>query len=1020
MKITLIFCFFLPVFLLQSQPLPTNGLEESNPEFIAITNVQIIVSPTQTIEKGTILLKGNRILKVGKDVNIPKDALVKDYSGLTLVPAFVEVATDYGVPKAQAQKHDHRPQLDAKKEGAVYWNEAIQAEVNAKNLFNPDKEKAKHYQAMGFGFGMTHQQNGLIRGSGAAIAFGDHTANEAIINAQQAGFLSFQKGVSKQTYPSSQMGGIALIRQALYDAQYYSDNHKTLQTNITLSALNQIIKTPLFFDLQEHLEINRAEKIAKEFQLKAFYIGSGDEYQAIKIFPENFSGVFIPVKYPEAYDVQDPYVARQIPLKDLKHWELAPSNAAFLRENDIPIGITSKGVEKPDEFWKNLRLALGRGLSREDALTALTVFPAKCLEISDIGTLEEGKLASFSVFYGDPFIYEDAQLLAFWSLGKENIHKELPGADMRGKFNLTFAGENIYGLKIEGTTLSPAAKVNFTPSKNENDNWKKAKINIIRNNINISFNGEYNGTQGAFNLNGQFNEKLGVMEGQGQLPDGSWVKWAAVKNEKFKEAETRKTIAIEKKSIELIWYPNMAYGFNELPKAKNYAIRNATIWTNEEDGIIREGNILFQNGKIQFVGKSNFLIPAGTIEIDGKGLHVTSGIIDEHSHIAISKGVNEAGQSNSAEVSIADVVRNNDINIYRQLSGGVTAAQLLHGSANAIGGRSALVKLKWGYSPEEMLIPNAPKFIKFALGENVKQSNWGDFQTIRFPQTRMGVEQTFYQEFRRAKAYGEAWEKYRDASNKSKRKEELKAPAKDLALEALYEIIQKERFISCHSYVQSEINMLMHVADSFGFTVNTFTHILEGYKLADKMAKHGAGGSTFSDWWGYKMEVNDAIPHNASLMHQQGVLVAINSDDAEMGRRLNQEAAKVIKYGGASEEEAWKMVTLNPAKLLHLDDRMGSLKAGKDADVVIWTANPLTQETKVVSVFVDGTLLYDFKEDERKRRQNKLEKTRLINLMLADNEKGNPKKPFVKKEEPHWHCDTIGEQGHETHTHGGE
>ncbi|MFT5779270.1 MAG: imidazolonepropionase-like amidohydrolase, partial [Crocinitomicaceae bacterium] len=354
------------------------------------------------------------------------------------------------------------------------------------------------------------------------------------------------------------------------------------------------------------------------------------------------------------------------------------------------------------------------------------------------------------------------------------------------------------------------------------------------------------------------------------------------------------------------------------------------------------------------------------------------------------------------EVSIGDVVHPDDINIYRQLSGGVTTAQLLHGSANPVGGQSALVKLKWGSTPEEMLIDNAPKFIKFALGENVKQSNWGSSNTVRFPQTRMGVEQVYYDGFERAHKYQDALEAYAKGALEAK-------PRVDLELDVLSEILNSERFVTCHSYVQSEINMLMHVADSMGFRINTFTHILEGYKLADKMAAHGAGGSTFSDWWAYKFEVNDAIPYNAKMMHDHGIVVAINSDDAEMGRRLNQEAAKSVKYGGMSEENAWKMVTLNPAKLLHLDDRMGSLKEGKDADIVIWTTNPLSIQARVVSTIIDGTILYDSSRDNLLYGRNQAEKARLISKMLKANEAGD-KIDFTKKKTGHFHCNTLGEE----------
>jgi imidazolonepropionase-like amidohydrolase len=412
-------------------------------------------------------------------------------------------------------------------------------------------------------------------------------------------------------------------------------------------------------------------------------------------------------------------------------------------------------------------------------------------------------------------------------------------------------------------------------------------------------------------------------------------------------------------------------------------------------------------GKIKEVSRQNISAPAGARIIDAAGLHLTSGIIDEHSHIAISKGVNEGGQAITAEVSIANVVNPDDIDIYRQLAGGVTAAQLLHGSANPIGGQSALIKLKWGATPEEMLIDHAPKFIKCALGENVKQANWGDFNTVRFPQTRMGVEQVFYDGFYRAKAYQAEWTAYRSGMVKV-------APRVDLELEVLSEILRSERFITCHSYIQSEINMLMHVADSMGFRVNTFTHILEGYKVADKMNKHGVAGSTFSDWWAYKFEVNDAIPYNAALMTEQGVLVCINSDDAEMGRRLNQEAAKSIKYGGLNEEQAWKLVTLNPAKVLHLDDQMGSVKAGKAADLVLWTAHPLSVEARVSITMIDGVIYYEEAVQANKQQQMEQERVRILSLMLAAKDRGETAVVPQKKVKNHYHCDTLGEDATQT------
>jgi imidazolonepropionase-like amidohydrolase len=383
------------------------------------------------------------------------------------------------------------------------------------------------------------------------------------------------------------------------------------------------------------------------------------------------------------------------------------------------------------------------------------------------------------------------------------------------------------------------------------------------------------------------------------------------------------------------------------------------------------------------------------VEIDGKGKHLTAGIIDEHSHIAVARSVNEEGQESSAEVRIADVLDSEDIDIYRQLAGGVTSSHILHGSANPIGGQTQLIKLRWGYAPEALKFQNWPGFIKFALGENVKQSNYGDGR--RYPHTRMGVEQTFADYFTRAREYGNV-------------KKSGKTYRKDLEMEALLEILEKQRFITCHSYVQSEITMMMRVAERFGFKVNTFTHILEGYKVADKMARHGVGGSTFSDWWSYKYEVIDAIPQNAKLMADRGVVVSINSDDAEMARRLNQEAAKSVQYAGMKEVDAWKMVTLNPAKLLHVEDRVGSIKEGKDADLVLWSNNPLSVYARAEKTWVDGILFFDVQEDQRLQENVRLERNRLIQKML-NNKKGNEGNERPVPSKKYYHCDSQDDEG---------
>lgn len=992
----LISTFSLSVFA----QIPQNGVAQSQAPYYALTHATIFVSPTETIENATILIKGTTVEKVGKRISIPKNAVEIDCKGLTILPSFIELSSEVGVKKAVAGKRSGRPQLETSKPGSYYWNEAIHPEIDASQGYANNEKANKSYLDAGFGFAFTHQKDGVAQGQGSLVSLASSTIYKPTLNFGSGSFYSFSKGVSRQSYPSSQMGSIALLRQAFYDAQWYQENEQT-ERNLSLEALNAQWKQTSFFYTSDKWEILRAAKIAKEFGRTFAYIGSGDEYGIAEELKGLKSTIILPINFPKAYDVTDPYVARQIPLSDLKQWEMAPYNPSLLVENGIPICITMDGHKTSKEFWTHLRQAIDHGLSSSEALKALTLNPAKLLGVdSKIGSLDAGKIASFTVYSSNPLEDAATEVLEMWSLGERNVIKKHENPELVGTYSLLI-GDRRFPLVIEEKSTGKfSATVTVTPVSigTSDSNKAKAVMLIDQNDITLQFAINDSIWSGSVNLRGKINQKLKIFEGDGMIPTGEWVKWHAVQKEKGKAAKSKEKKPFKTDSLAVSWFPNMAYGFDSLPESQPILFSNVTIWTNGIEGIIKKGYVLSENGKIKYAGTREPNSPKGTIKIDGTGKHLTSGIIDEHSHIAISKGVNESGQAISAEASIGDVVHPDDINIYRQLSGGVTAAQLLHGSANPIGGQSALIKLKWGSTPEQMLIANAPKFIKFALGENVKQSNWGNSNSIRFPQTRMGVEQVYYDGFERARAYQQE-----KATSGGKQRI-------DLELEVLSEILNSTRFISCHSYVQSEINMLMHVADSLGFKINTFTHILEGYKVADKMAKHGAGGSTFSDWWAYKYEVNDAIPYNAKMMHDQGVVVAINSDDAEMGRRLNQEAAKAVKYGGMDEQDAWKMVTLNPAKLLHLDDRMGSVEVGKDADLVLWTAHPLSILAKVEYTVIDGVILFNAETDEELYARNQAEKARIIAKMLNANAAGD-KTDFVKKKKGHFHCNTIGEEG---------
>ena len=509
--------------------------------------------------------------------------------------------------------------------------------------------------------------------------------------------------------------------------------------------------------------------------------------------------------------------------------------------------------------------------------------------------------------------------------------------------------------------------------------------------INLSFSSKADKGKRT-RLTGTFGEAS--FTGTGQLANGEWISWKATASA---AADTvAKKVGKKEDKLELgsVIYPFAGYGTPKPATAETILIKNATVWTNEKSGVLKDSDVLLKNGKIAAIGKG-LKDPTARV-IDGTGKHVTAGIIDEHSHVAGTGGINECSQSVTAEVRIQDVIDPDDVDIYRQLSGGVTSSHILHGSCNTIGGQTQLLKFRWGANAEGMKFANWDPFIKFALGENVKRSY--NTSNPRFPDTRMGVEQVLMDAFTRARDY------------------EKQGPGKriDLELETLVEILNHKRFITCHSYVQSEINAMMKVADHFGFTVNTFTHILEGYKVADIMAKHGANASTFSDWWSYKMEVTDAIPQNAYLMQKTGVNVAINSDDAEMARRLNQEAAKSVKYAGMSEEEALKMVTLNPAKMLHVADRVGSIKEGKDADIVVWSDNPLSIYAKSEHTIVDGAVVFDRAADLTRQAELKAEKQRLVQKMIGAKKGGastRPATPSYKAEneceEDHHHGNSI-------------
>ena len=968
-------CFMVPAF--SQETFPVNGVADNRAGIYAFTNATIVKDVQTTLQLATLLIKEGKIVALGTNIKIPADAIILNCQGKYIYPSFIDIYADYGIATPQKPAGNFnfygQSQLTSGTKGAYGWNQAIRPQVNASELFNNDDVRAKPLRDQGFGTAMVHQKDGIARGTGSLVTLANRSENFTILKERVSSNYSLNKGTSTQSYPGSMMGNIALLRQTFLDAQWYKNNPPTEGINQSLQAWNNNLLLPQIFDAGDKWNDLRADRIGDEFGVQFIIKGGVNEYQRMPEVKNTNASFILPLNYPLAMDVDDPNDARFISLADLKNWEMCPSNAAAFEKAGIPFCLTTAELKDTKQFTVNLRKAIEYGLTEGKALEALTKTPAMLLHVyNEVGSLDAGKWANFIITNG-PVFAEKAVIFQNWIQGEKYLVKDDAVTDLKGIYALemtTSSGSKTFTLDVKSSHAADVFAKDTVATKFSYDG-KMVTINFS----------ESKKEKKGYRLSG-VNNGL-AWNGTGIDSSGLPVVWtASFVKENLPKADTTKNKVPP--TMGKLTYPNMSYGWEEIPKAQNILIRNAAVWTSEKEGVLLNTDVLTQNGKIVAIGKN---LPAGNaLVINGTGKHLSAGIVDEHSHIAAAS-INEGGQSVTSEVRIGDNLDPDDINIYRQLSGGVTTSHILHGSANTIGGQTQLIKLRWGADDNELKFKGADGFIKFALGENVKrtpaQSN------NRFPDTRMGVQQVQYDAFTRAQDY-----------QKALKGPNAKLVRKDLELDALVEIMNKKRFITCHSYVQSEIIETMRMAEHFGFRINTFTHILEGYKVADKMKAHGANASTFSDWWAYKLEVQDAIPYNAGIMHDAGLNVAINSDDAEMARRLNQEAAKSVKYSHMSEEEALKMVTINPATMLHVEKQVGSIKVGKDADLVLWSDSPLSIYAIAEKTIVDGIVYFDREKDKQMRIQIAAERNRIIQKML-DEKKGGaatiPATPSYKK-----------------------
>jgi N-acetylglucosamine-6-phosphate deacetylase len=1043
-------CFVLSRFVLAAETTPVEGLRSTPPQCFALTSARIVCQPGEVRENATLVVRDGMIVALGEAAVVPADAKIIDATGKTIFAGFINGYTDVAVEAAAAGPGYWNSQITPQRSVAGNWvvdrdrHAELRKQGIAACLVAP-ADGIIRGQSMLATTGDGEPNELIVVPSVAQhlrLTIGWGRRDQGYPNSPMGAVaLARQAMLDAQWY--RQAHDIAKV-----DPSVTRPEHNAALAELAKCFDPQQLVVATASDEQFSL---RADRFAREFGLRLALLGSGREYRQLEEIVATGRTIIVPVDFPKPPEIDSPESAANASLVDLMHWHFAPTNPSRLVAHGASILFTTDGLSDLDDFVPNIRKAVKRGLAADEALAALTTHPARLFDVDDrLGSLAVGKAATFVVASGDLFVDAKAKVEATWIDGRCYESKPGPLVDFEGQWAALFdeplAGSKRWNLEVstkggrssakltrlvkvkspKDETIKSSEKGKPKPPKNSKDaKQSKTAADSAESTETMTIAGlSLTGYQLSGLIDTTKESQLGkapisatlisigdepTMFGSVTVAEGETIAFTATRSTQDKpikatddqladvdaddkddedgEADSDQVAdASDEKSDSLeiaIHYPLGPFGFETLPEPESVAFTNATVWTGGVEATLQRATVLISGGSIVAVG-TNVDIPKGTRRIDCKGKHITAGIIDCHSHIATDGGINESGQAITAEVRVGDFVDARDINIYRQLAGGVTAINVLHGSANPIGGQNQVIKMRWGHTGEAMKMSEAPPGIKFALGENVKQSNWGSEYRSRYPQTRMGVDEIMIDEFEAAKKYTAAW------SNWNVSRTGL-PPRRDLQSEAVAQILAGDRWIHCHSYRQSEIIALLRTLERYHIQIGTLQHILEGYKTTPEMVAHGAMASSFADWWAYKFEVYDAIPHNGALMHKSGIVVSFNSDDAELGRHLNHEAAKAIKYGGVAPEEAWKFVTLNPARQLRIEQHTGSLEAGKQADLVVWSGPPMSTLSRCEQTWVDGTCYFDIERDRQLRQRDAQLRHKLVRAVVASGD--SPARP---------------------------